>query len=609
MSPGVPTNVPNTGNQNPAQPGSPGGPIVGPNAPPQSIGGQPVQQAPGGGAIIGGSTLPAGVSATIIGGSTLPAGVSATIGGTPVSIASDHLIIPGGSTVALTPPTANTVAANGQGAGAAQINSNGALVVAGATIKPGSQQTVSGHMISVDSSSHVVVDSSTYAAPVAAPSSGLPALNGQSIQTAAGGGIVVAGSTVAPGSQATIAGHVIFAGSSNVIVDANTFSVPPALPTNLPAVNGQSIQTALGGGVVVAGSTIAPGSQATVSGHVVSAGSSNIVVDASTFGLPAPTAIPGLLQNGVQKPNAPFNGIVTLPNGAIISAGGNAATVSGKVVSVLPNDNGLLVGSSTIAIPSNLLPSSITVAGQTISAASNGQGFAIGTNTLSAGGSAITVSGTPISILPNNGGLVVGSSTVALPAAASAQSVFIVAGKTFTAAPSGFAIGSSSLAIGGSAITVSGTVLSLGPSGLQIGSSTLPLPSSPQSIFTIAGQTFTAAPTGFAIAGTSLSLGGGAITLSGTVISLGTGGLQLGSSMVPLTASASSTTDGFSAQITSALGTGSGSAPTGVAGTSGGNAAPTSSAAQGKGSRLGVGVWETCGALVVAVVGGLAVGL
>ena len=628
-----------------------GGNAVSPGLNTPIIGGQPVQQAPGRGAIVGGSTL--------------SVGATATIGNVPVTVASDH-VVAGGSTVALAPsanapgPGAGGGSGSGSSPGAAQINSNGALVVAGATISQGSQQTVSGHVISVDSSSHIVVDSSTYAAPVAAPSSGLPAVNGQSIQPAAGGGFVIGSSTVAPGSQATVAGHVISAGSSNVIIDANTFPIPPALPASLPVINGQQIQTAPGGGVVVAGSTIAAGSQVTVAGHVISAGSSNVVVDASTFGLAAPSAVPDLLQNDVQNSNGPFNGIVTLPNGAIISAGGSAATVSGKVVSVLPNDNGILVGSSTVALPSNLLPASVIVAGQTLTAAPNRGGFVIGTNTLSAGGSAITISGTPISILPSNGGLVVGSSTVALPVAAYAsQSVYTVGGQTFTAAPTGFAIGSSSLSVGGSAITISGTVVSLGPSGLQIGSSTIALPtpvqsvytvggqiftaapsgfsiagtslsiggsavtisgtvvslgssglqigsstipltstSGPQSVFTVAGQTFTAAPTGFSIAGTSISAGGSAITISGTVISLGSAGLQIGSSTVPLTASASTT--GLEGLITSAL---AGSTPTGNAGAgTGAGAKATNTALQGTGSRTNLSIGAV---LAVAILGGI----
>jgi hypothetical protein len=59
------------------------------------------------------------------------------------------------------------------------------------------------------------------------------------------------------------------------------------------------------------------------------------------------------------------------------------------------------------------LPSALTINGQTIAPNSQGD-FVIGTQTLTPGGPAITVSGTPISLAPSATAIVVGGSTTAL---------------------------------------------------------------------------------------------------------------------------------------------------------------------------------------------------
>lgn len=134
--------------------------------------------------------------------------------------------------------------------------------------------------------------------------------------------------------------------------------------------------------------------------------------------------------------------------------------------------------------------------------------------------------------------LLVNGKTIAFPTGF--ENVLTVAGQVFTANPTGFVVDGHTLLQDGSAITLSGTVVSLGPSGLQVGSSTIPLTSSQntaglQSVFTIAGQTFTANPTGFAVDTHSVSIDGLAVTLSGTPVSLGSEGLRIGSTTWPLT--------------------------------------------------------------------------
>ena len=403
----------------------------------------------------------------------------------------------------------------------------------------------------------MVLDGNTQALP--APTVAAPI--GQIVQIS-NGNLQVGGQTIAPGSQATVSGHVVnFANPTQVVVDGTTNAIAP-ITSQVPLVVGsQTAYQAVGGGLIVGTSTIAPGSQATISGQVFSLdGSSSVAVDGSTYSLP-PTQNAYIMQSVQPASTAPItlsNGLVitpaasaatpgaypalNLPNGAVISAGGPTAVVSGTTYSVLPSNQGLLVnGASTMALPP--LPSApqsiFSVAGQIFTAAP--AGFSIAGTIISPGGQAVTISGTAIS-LNSFSQLQIGSSTIGLAQSPETvgPAVFTVAGQTFTAAPTGFPIAGFSLTPGGSPVYLSGTLVSLDASShLQIGSTTVNLgintASATQSVFVVAGQTFTAEPAGFAIAGTTLTPGGSAITISGTPVSLAPGGtLAIGSSTISL---------------------------------------------------------------------------
>ena len=475
------------------------------------------------------------------------------------------------------------------------------MVVAGSTYMPGNTAQLSGAPLSV-APDHVVLGGSTYGLP--APAAVTPVLvGGQSIVKAPGGGVVVGDSTVPSGGQATIAGQVIQVGPSNAVVGGSTYNLPagaggvvqaPA-PTPVPAapvlVAGQSVVRAPDGGLVVGGSTVPPGAQATIAGHVISAGPSMAGIDGTNYALPTnPGAVLQQAPNLAQDVAA--HSILTLANGAVITAGGPPATVDGTVIAIPSGDNGIIVNGQTV--PLNALPlptaapsSVFTVGGQTFTAAPTG--FSVGSQSLSPGGSAITLSGTVLSLGPS-GALQIGSSTISLPSAI--PSVFTVAGQTFTAAPTGFAIGSQTLTPGGSAITLSGTVISLGPSGLQIGTSTIPLPSAPPSVFTVARQVFTASPTSFTIGSQTLTSGGSAITLGGTVISLGPSGLVIGTSTIPLTP-AEQTAD--AAGLGSLILGGFGASPTATGAVGGGSNSSNLASFRGTGSRLDMHLYMTMG--------------
>ena len=295
----------------------------------------------------------------------------------------------------------------------------GGIIIGSLTIPPGSQTTILSHTISAGSSS-VLIDSSIYALPTSVgailqqpkiPLAGPVLIAGQSIVRAPNGGLMIGSSSVASGSQSTISGHTFSAGLASILIDGSAYALPstvgailqqPTSPLEDPVlIAGQSIIRASNGGLIIGSSIITFGSQATVSGHIVSAGSSSVLVDGSAYALP--TSVGAI----VQKP-ADLQGI-TLYNGAIISADGPAAALLGTTYSITSDSHAPLASGKTIPYPT-----------------------------------------TP-------------------------KSIFTIAGETFTAAPTGFVAAGKTVALDGSAVTIDGTVVSLGPSGMQIGSSTIPM--------------------------------------------------------------------------------------------------------------------------------------
>lgn len=392
--------------------------------------------------------------------------------------------------------------------------------------------------------------------------------NGNTIVRDPNGGVVVGSSTVMPGNTVQVAGAPLSVGTDHVVLGGSSYALPAATTAGAVLVGSSAIVKASNGGVVIGGSTVAPGVQTAVAGYTISVGSSHAVVNGITYALPASA---GAVVQAAPALSPVFGGsqsVVIGPNGGIIIgsstfAPGAQATIAGKVVSV--GSSSMVIGGTTYSLPTN--------PGAVLQQAPNlAQNLASGSKVtlangaiITAGGASVTIGGSVIGIPSGGSGLIVNGKTVPLPT----NSVFTVAGQTFTAAPTAFAVAGQSLSPGGSAITLSGTVLSLGPSGLQVGSSTIPLSSPQPSVFTIAGQTFTASPSGFAIGSQTLLPGGPALTLSGNIISLGPSGLQIGTSTIPLTPTASA-----SASASSGLGGlimgGYGSTPTTTASNSSG---------------------------------------
>lgn len=223
---------------------------------------------------------------------------------------------------------------------------------------------------------------------------------------------------------------------------------------------------------------------------------------------------------------------------------GGQITVSGTPLSLAPSGDLAVIGTSTelLTTPAPTSnPDILTFAGFTYTANSASHFFIAG-QTLAPGGT-ITASGTTISLPTGTDIAVIGTSTQTLATASPSTEeapVLTWDGVTYTAdASSDFIIASETLTPGG-IITVLGTPISLAPGAADavIGTSTQTLSSAvitPADIFTVAGQIVTANPTGFAIAGTTLLPGGKGVTVSGTPVSLGLGGtLDVGSGTLVL---------------------------------------------------------------------------
>lgn len=237
------------------------------------------------------------------------AGFQTTISGTPLSVGSNIIVI-GKSTYALPSPTDPTIS----------LAPNGAIVVDGKTLTPGSQTVISDTAVSAGSNI-VVVGGKTYSLPL--PTSPLVSL-------APNGAIIIDGKTLTPGMQTIISGTAVSAGSGIVVVGGKTYNLP--LPTDA------AVSRASNGDIVFEGITLSQGARTIISGTAVSVGSNIIVIGGKTYSLPLPTdSAVSLASNG----DIVFNG-VTMTQGA-------QTTISGTAVSV--GSNVIVIGGKTYALP------------------------------------------------------------------------------------------------------------------------------------------------------------------------------------------------------------------------------------------------------------------
>ena len=449
------------------------------NTPPQ-IGSQTVQKQANGNVVIGENTI--------------PEGQQATVDGHTVSNSPDHVVIDG-ATHALA-PTPLPVAAPApflQNNQVVQVSNNG-LQVAGQTLVPGSQVNLQGHIVNYEKPGQVIVDGTTKTLSPIATSNPI-VIGSQTLSRAANGGVIVSGQTVAPGGSAIVNGHMYsIAGDSSVIANGQTYALPPTrnaylvqtVPTGTASTSSPPKPVTLSNGLVITPQPVSPscsspcapvynlpngaslsvgGSAAVVSGTTYSLlpssnGGGLLVNGASTLPIPVPTFSLNNNKNVFTLAHHPFTASptgFTLPNGATLTPGAPATTISGTRIS-LGESGTLVLGSSTIALP----PQSVfTAGGKSFTAQPTGFVIAPGT-TLTPGGPAATVNGEVVS-LGKGGVLKIGGTTVTLgPATASAAVTPTEPGSSLGpailsglngpgAAPTGSAAGNGTVATGGGA--------------------------------------------------------------------------------------------------------------------------------------------------------------
>ncbi|KAK3629541.1 hypothetical protein LTR56_017970 [Elasticomyces elasticus] len=523
-------------------------------------------------ATVGSSTFviaPADSSSAVVvsgGGSsiTLVPGQSSSIGGQVVSAPSSGGAVIGTGSNAVTIAPASETAINP----ADPVSGSGVL---SSVVSVGSSPfTVAATQIA-GSSALVIAHGGTTATLVLGAST---TFGGQAVSAPSSGGVVIgtgrSASTMNPdpdsqSSDPTTSGAVLVFGSSITV---------SAIQTVVTGEDGQATPVA-----IVGDSTIAQGSIATVSGHVISVGPNGIIVDGTQTqqmtALPSsqPASSGAIVQIGsstltaletmLTGSNGKLTTEVILGGSTTITAGGSAATVDGHVVSL--QSNGIVIdGTQTQAISGLLGPSaasgallslgsSTLTASEVVITGSDGKPTTeavIDGHTLIAGGSPIPVNGHTMSL--GASGIVVDNTlTAALsgfdPAATGA--VFTLGSTSLTALEivvtgidgkptTEVIVDRSTLTENGTPATIAGHTLTFGPSGIAVdGTRTEPLslitppPSlQPEEMFVENGPTYTATPVFgwpgvYVVDGRTVSVGGQAVTVDGLMLSAQSDGL------------------------------------------------------------------------------------
>ena len=229
------------------------------------------------------------------------------------------------------------------------------------------------------------------------------------VLTPGSSGITLSGTVIPLGSSALIigtrdevpgqlvsdvAGLIVPTQTNNILVGSSTYPLPTATefePNALSSlatlsIGGQAAQYAPGptGRVLIGDQTIAQGSQATISGTVISVGKSDFNVDHRTYALPTSTEAVALIEGGL--------------------------------LTVTSSD--LMVGDSEHAVPMAPavvpleVPVPVSVGGQAVHKASQG-GLIVGGSTLMPGAPGVIISGAMIS-LNSASDLILGSKTIPL---------------------------------------------------------------------------------------------------------------------------------------------------------------------------------------------------
>ena len=364
-------------------------------------------------------------------------------------------------------------------------------------------------------------------------------VGGQTVNPNNEGAYVINGQTLGPGSGAiTVSGTPIsFASHGSVaVIGTSSQRLEPTTAARLPITVSDNTYYADGkGDYTLDGQTLSPGGpKITVHNTPISLGTGGTVavVGSQTqfLDVPSPSPLPITFEGHAFSADNLGNYVI---EGKTLSPGSASITVHGTPISLDSQGSAAVVGSQTqlLQIPT-IPPHAITLEGQTLTADRQGV-YTIDGQTLAPGSSAITVHGTRVSLDSAGSSAVIGSSTQYLksPSDHTSLPVLTLAGTTYTANSKGLYI------ISGQTITPGGAAVVINPKPTIPSSFLTSLIASPGAspLLTVAGQTVTPNPTGFAIGNQTLTPGGHRITVSGTPISLGPSGtLRIGNETVLL---------------------------------------------------------------------------
>ena len=148
-------------------------------------------------------------------------------------------------------------------------DTSGNILLSGSTLALGSTAIFSGHTLA-NAPSAVIMDGSSYAPSPTTPSVSPLLVNNQLLQMT-NGRLEVGSQTLTPGTHTTMNNRVIdYANPSQVIEDGVTHNLAPVSSSNPLVLTGQTLSRAVNGGLIAAGTTIAPGSTAAIGEHVYS---------------------------------------------------------------------------------------------------------------------------------------------------------------------------------------------------------------------------------------------------------------------------------------------------------------------------------------------------
>lgn len=231
-------------------------------------------------------------------------------------------------------------------------NGNPGFIVSGTTLAAGSAITIDGSTVislPIGASPTEVYINNTPEPLAQITQPPTFSVAGSAATQIAGGGFVVAGTTLNPGQVITVAGTTISLGANPTVVVVN--GATSTLSSNVQSyftLGGTAFQavTVPAGGYVIGGQVLTPGGVVTVSGTTISLGgpeASDIVINGQTQYLPgyAPLTIGSVTLTGHAG---------TYIAGSITVAPGGTAVVAGTTFTVLPDGTEVVVNGHTSLI-------------------------------------------------------------------------------------------------------------------------------------------------------------------------------------------------------------------------------------------------------------------